>query len=290
VSSQHTTPSDDNAPGFRAIRFNMDWITRPLFGIVLGLLALSVVIYGPKTVAIFVAVSFVLAALEWHRCVGGGVADRAGVVLTAASVAIAEASFLYTGYFWAGLLVVAFGAAASFVLALLRDDKHPLWQAVGAPYLGVPALCLVALSSVSHGLILIGLFLIVWATDTGALIFGNLIGGKRLAPKLSPAKTWSGTIGGSVLAALVFTFYLSTLLGGSTLTALAFGFVFSFTAHAGDLFESFVKRRFGVKNSGAIIPGHGGVLDRIDSTLAAAPVMALLVFVAHFNPLFGVHA
>ena len=79
-------------------------------------------------------------------------------------------------------------------------------------------------------------------------------------------------------------------LGGPVWTAPSSRFLFSFVAHAGDLVESLVKRRFGIKNSGAMIPGHGGVLDRLDSTLAAAPVLALLVFVAHFNPLFGVHA
>jgi phosphatidate cytidylyltransferase len=291
VSSQHTTPSDDNAPGFRAIRFNMDWITRPLFGIVLGIIALGVVSSGPKVVAIFVAVGFTLAALEWHRCVGGGTVDRAETALTALSIMLAEAVFLYTGLFWAGLLVVALAAIASFGLALTQGEKHPFWQAVGVPYLTIPALCLLALCSAHNGaLIVSGMLIIVWFTDTGALIFGNLIGGKRLAPKLSPAKTWAGTIGGSLLGALVFTFYARVFPGAPALTALAFGFIFSFVAHAGDLFESFVKRRFGVKNSGAVIPGHGGVLDRIDSTLAAAPVMALLVLVLHFNPVFWVHA
>jgi phosphatidate cytidylyltransferase len=275
------------APGFKGIRFNMDWITRPLFGILLGLFTICVVFYGPKTVAIAVALAFAVAALEWHRCVAG--ADRLPeTALTAVTVAVAETTLFYGGI-WAALLVVLVGTGATFAYAFKRE-QHPFWHAAGTPYLALPALSLVALCSLSHGLILIGLFLIVWATDTGALIFGNLIGGRRLAPKLSPAKTWSGTIGGSVAAALIFTFYLHVLLGGSALVALLFGFLFSFSAHAGDLVESLVKRRFGVKNSGSIIPGHGGILDRIDSTLMAAPVMALLVFVAHFNPLTGVHA
>ncbi len=85
------------------------------------------------------------------------------------------------------------------------------------PYLAIPALCLLALREVvqpNGALIVAGLFLIVWFTDTGALIFGNLIGGPRLAPKLSPGKTWAGTIGGSLTGALVFTFYVSSILGG----------------------------------------------------------------------------
>ena len=78
--------------------------------------------------------------------------------------------------------------------------------------------------------------------------------------------------------------------GASFLLSFVFAFLLSFVAHGGDLFESFVKRRFGFKDSGALIPGHGGVLARMDSTLAVAPVLALLVFVFHFSPLIGVHA
>jgi phosphatidate cytidylyltransferase len=121
------------------------------------------------------------------------------------------------------------------------------------------------------------------------LVFGNLIGGPRIAPRISPGKTWAGTLGGSICAALVYGLYIDLLLGHWALWAPPFAFLFSFAAHSGDLFESFVKRHFGLKDSGNAIPGHGGVLDRIDSTLAAAPLLALLTLVAHLNPLFGVH-
>jgi phosphatidate cytidylyltransferase len=281
----------DNAPGFRAIRFNMDWITRPLFGFIFAAIVLFAVGNGPTYLAVLLGITFTLAAVEWHRCVGQGKFHRVDIAITAASVLLSEAVYLFTGHLWAGFAVVGAGTLASLGWSYKEKDSHPFWRTLGAPYLAIPALCLVALCALPHGsLIVAGLFLIIWATDTAALIFGNLIGGPRLAPRLSPGKTWAGTLGGSLTAALIYTFYISNFLGGSAWSALAFGFAFSFVAHGGDLVESLVKRRFGLKNSGALIPGHGGVLDRIDSTLACAPAMALLVFVAHFNPLFGVHA
>jgi phosphatidate cytidylyltransferase len=203
-------------------------------------------------------------------------------------VALSVLLLVTTRMAWPALLLVAAGTVLAAFLAL-RKGQSPLWQALGVAYLGVPVLALVSLRLFpSRGaLVIIGLLLIVWATDTGALIFGNLIGGPRMAPKLSPSKTWAGTIGGSFTAAIVFGLYI-LLLGGSLGIAALFAFVFSAAAHAGDLFESFVKRRFGIKNSGGLIPGHGGVLDRIDSTLAAGLALAILMFFFHFNPLFRV--
>lgn len=276
------------APGYRAIRWNMDWITRPLFGLALAGVAIGVLFSAPVFFACLVVAMTIPAAYEWHRMVGAGATYRVETAVSSVAVALAVAALLLLHQVWSAMAVLAVGAAGAILLARSRD-RNPLWQALGVIYLGLPALALVWLRSFEPrgALVIVGLFLIVWATDSGALIFGNLIGGPRMAPKLSPSKTWAGTIGGSFTAALIFALYI-WLLGGALWIAALFGLVFSVTAHLGDLFESFVKRRFGIKNSGALIPGHGGVLDRMDSTLFASVAMALLVVLTGFNPLFGV--
>jgi phosphatidate cytidylyltransferase len=135
-------------------------------------------------------------------------------------------------------------------------------------------------------MITIALFIGVWMTDTGALVVGNVIGGARLWPSLSPNKTWAGTLGGVAVAAAAEAGFVM-LLGGHALTGVMLGGGIAVVAHCGDLFESWVKRVFRRKDSGSMIPGHGGVLDRIDSTLSSAPCLAALVLIAGINPLSG---
>jgi phosphatidate cytidylyltransferase len=134
----------------------------------------------------------------------------------------------------------------------------------------------------------VGLFLIVWSTDTGALISGNLIGGPKLTPILSPNKTWSGTLGGILAAGIVEAIYIG-VLGGSAWRGAIYALAVAAIAHGGDLFESWVKRTFRYKDSGGLIPGHGGVLDRIDSILAASVAVGFAVFSFGLDPLFGAH-
>jgi len=276
-----------HAPGYRAIRWDMDWIMRPLFGIVLAAVAILALIW-PEYFAGLVVLITVLAAYEWHRMIAAGQDYRVETAITSLTAAAAVVVLLMLRQIGPALLVVAIGALAAIIVARSRG-RNPVWQGLGVVYLGLPAIALVSLRAFPERgwQIIAGLFLIVWATDTGALIFGKLIGGPRMAPALSPAKTWAGTVGGSVTAALVFGCYI-WLLGGTLWIAALFGLVFSAVAHAGDLFESFVKRRFGIKNSGSLIPGHGGVLDRMDSTIFASVALALLVFLANFNLLFGI--
>lgn len=298
-----TSAHHSHAPGYRAIRWNMDWITRPLFGLALAAVAIWALFSPPGFFAALVVAISIAAAREWHRIVGSGRAFRAETAIAAFTIAFAVALMLVLRQAWVGLLVLAAGTLLAFGRAKSRH-LHPYWQAAGIAYLGLPALALSGLRAQGPdlvpipplhlleprgALIIVGMFLIVWATDSGALIFGNLIGGPRLAPVLSPGKTWAGTIGGSVTASVLFAAFIG-FLGGAAFPAALFALVFSITAHAGDLFESYVKRRFGIKDSGSMIPGHGGVLDRMDSTLAASAAMAVLVFGLGFNPLFGIAA
>jgi phosphatidate cytidylyltransferase len=270
---------------------------RVLFGLFLA--AIAIFLTTSRDHAWFATAMVVIslfAAREWHRLVRDSEARERleghplhlQTILTGVSIALAVVALL-NHVAWAAFAVLAMGAVLSWLLGMRQDD-NPAWHAAGVLYIGIPCLSLVALQALAlHGsAIVMGLFLIIWATDTGALVFGKLIGGKKLAPAISPGKTWAGTIGGSVTGALVFTLYIA-VLSFNVFLAFLFALVFSAVVHGGDLFESYVKRRFGTKDSGGLIPCHGGALDRLDSTFAAAPVMALLVFGLNFNPLFGGH-
>jgi len=267
-------------------------VLRVLFGVFLALVAIGLALSPwPELFAAITVLMTLFAAREWHRMVRAPAkaaeADHrpfhVQTIITGATTACALTA-LVLQVVPAAFACLVLGTVASYVWAHRHDD-NPL---CGVLYIGLPSMALVGLRvfPLQPALIVLGLFLIVWATDTGALVFGKLIGGPKIAPRLSPGKTWAGTIGGSITAAMVYGFYIA-LFGFDAVTAMAFAFAFSFVAHAGDLFESLVKRRFGLKNSGGLIPGHGGMLDRVDSLFAASLVMAVLVFAFHFNPLFG---
>src|SRR5215469_2030576 len=280
-----------------ALRSGSEAFLRVLFGIFLAIIAIALVFYSPNWYSAVTVLMALFAAREWHRMVRSpaqrAVADlnpiHVQTILTAVTIGCAVVALIWR-LVPVAFLLLAVGAVAAYFVARQRDD-NPLWHAGGVIYIGLPSLALVGLRIFpSQGaLLVLGLFLVVWATDTGALVFGKLIGGKKIAPRLSPGKTWAGTIGGSITAAVVFALYIA-FFGFNVWLAMLFGFVFSFAAHAGDLFESLVKRRFGYKDSGGLIPGHGGVLDRMDSMFAASVIFALLIFGLHLNPLFGGHA
>jgi phosphatidate cytidylyltransferase len=175
------------------------------------------------------------------------------------------------------LLVLAVFAAASAVWVYLRGGSW--WLPGGIVYAGLTGISLSAIRGDSDiGLIaMIFIFAVVWATDILAYFTGRAIGGPKLAPRISPGKTWSGAIGGAVsgviAGAAVFMSHFSLDDARIPLLALAL----SVASQIGDLFESYIKRRFGVKDSSRLIPGHGGVMDRVDGLVFAC--FAALLFV-----------
>ncbi|HVE04140.1 MAG TPA: phosphatidate cytidylyltransferase [Rhizomicrobium sp.] len=276
------------APGLRNVTFSKDWITRPLFGAALALITVAAVLGGAEYLAILAVVVGISAAREWHRMVTSRVYGR-DFVITSATIIVTVISELIWPRSAVSWLAIAAGMTLSAGMARSRGERV-IWQGAGAAYLCIPIVALLLLRGAPHGaMIIIALFIGVWMTDTGALIVGNLIGGARLWPSLSPNKTWAGTLGGVAAAAAAEAGFV-TLLGGHALDGVILGSGIAVIAHCGDLFESWVKRVFQRKDSGSMIPGHGGVLDRIDSTLAAAPCLAVLVLVAGINPLFGTQA
>lgn len=262
------------------------WIARPLFGVLLAALALEADFGGAEYLALLIGGGAMLAAREWHRMVASG-SRMPETLLSGGFILSALAAVTLWPSTWYAWAMLAAGALAVAAFAALRGHSA-FWQGLGVLYIGVPAAALVLSRAVpaNGALVIVGLFLAVWATDTGALFAGRLVGGPKLAPVLSPNKTWAGTLGGMAAAAVVEAVYVGAL-GGVWWKAALYGAGLSIAAHLGDLFESFVKRRFHRKDSGSIIPGHGGVLDRIDSLLAAGLGTAMLIFVFRLDLLFG---
>ena len=159
------------------------------------------------------------------------------------------------------------------------DRGAGFWPAAGVAYAGLSAVSLAAVRSDDQAGLVATLFLfaVAWATDILAYFTGRRFGGPRLAPSISPGKTWSGAIGGTIcgvaagLAVAAFA-GASAGIGAMLLVAL----VLSVVSQAGDLFESSLKRRFSVKDSSQLIPGHGGVMDRVDGLVAAALAMLIV--------------
>lgn len=202
---------------------------------------------------------------EWAGLCGFKARSAAGAAVPVALLLAGMATLVVAPI--AGPAVLLVGG-----LLLAAATRRPA-LGIGILYIGPAYLCLYLLRTQPAGLRnVLFVMLVVWAGDVGAYLLGRLAGGPRLAPKISPAKTWSGALGGTAAAILA-----GAAAGHENpLRAALLAFGLSLVAQAGDLLESAIKRHFGAKDSGWIIPGHGGLLDRLDGVLTAAPAAALL--------------
>jgi phosphatidate cytidylyltransferase len=207
-----------------------------------------------------------ILAWEWSSLCGGGNCGKTGWVMVGAII-LSLAAFKFFPEF--SLLAIFFLLLGVGGASLLFRDLGPIWSLGGFVYISLPVLALFALREGPSGTPMIfWLFGVIWATDIGGYIFGRSIGGPKLAPSISPNKTWAGLLGGMLCAAGVG---LAFAYADWRLAMVSAGL--AVLAQIGDLFESKVKRHFGVKDSSQLIPGHGGLLDRVDGLLFVAPMV-----------------
>ncbi len=259
---------------------SFDWSNlrlRVLSGVVLAPVAALGVGAGGPVLLVLVSVAVALLSLEWGR-----MCARRGPGAVAALIAVAVLAPLfaaYTGWWraaWAALAACALLAAA--LARATRRSERALDVAFGVAYLGAPALAFLWLRSGPAGLAWALLLLAsAWAADIAAFAAGNWLGGPKLWPRISPNKTWSGFVFGLAAAALAGA-AVATLLrragGPHPDHAITLGLFTGLATMGGDLAESVLKRRFGVKDSGDLIPGHGGLLDRVDGLMTATLLVA----------------
>ena len=248
-------------------------VMRVIAALILAPLAIAIAYAGGWLWILLVTLAVIGLYVEWLTIVG---LAREMLVVVSGIAALAVAGLcLAIGRIDAAFVVLAIGLAA--VALLTRERRN--WTAAGFFYAAAAEMAsvLVRLDSVKGFVALIFVLLIVWVTDIGGYFAGRGIGGPKLWPRVSPKKTWAGAAGGFA-ASLAVAFGFAAFDLGKTGALLLLGAVLSVVSQLGDLFESAVKRRFGVKDSSHVIPGHGGLLDRLDGFVAAIIVAAIFGF------------
>ena len=292
MPSKSSTDGTDVSARWQALISDRNLLVRLISALILVPIVLIDIWVGQWWFAALVVFGIGAATREWVRMIGGQASKPVAPVIILAMIAAAlgVAFLLVPNDLVAAadraralqidvtfMLIMVIGVCAlTFALGIITDVKQRVPMALGVPYLLLPAIALIWMREQPEGLrLIIYLMIVVWATDTGAYLVGRLIGGAKLAPTISPNKTWSGAIGGTLIAGL--SGLAIGLWFGSELPVVAFSLALflAVISQFGDLLESGVKRNYAVKDSGGFIPGHGGILDRVDGLLAASVGLAL---------------
>jgi phosphatidate cytidylyltransferase len=256
--------------------------TRVLSGLVLAAAALGCAWLGGWAWALLVGLVSAVLAWEWLGICSAGRSAAPGLAGVLAIVAPPVAVLLTVAAgAWVGLVVLLAAAAAVLGVCAMAGRQGAPWFGLGVVYVGLPCVAIVWLRERPEaGLETVAWVLaLVWVTDVAAYAAGRSFGGAKLAPRVSPGKTWAGLGGGVAGAALVGALAGWWLGLPSVWPLVGLSAALAIVEQLGDLAESAVKRHFGVKDSSAIIPGHGGFLDRVDGLMAVAVAVAVLTLV-----------
>jgi len=254
---------------------------RLISAVILGPLVLLIAYWGGLVFALLVLVAAILFLWEWLTITG----TRDALLPTGLSFAVLPVMTVLQviGMPEIALLVLVAGAVSVFLCA--GGGQTGRWGAEGVLFSGLSLFSLLAIRAGSDGLLFsFFLMFVVWATDIFAYFTGRALGGPKLWERISPKKTWSGALGGLIFATLFGTGVAALANAQGLLGWAAVAMILSVVSQAGDLLESAIKRRFNVKDSSQLIPGHGGIMDRIDGLVAAA-IFAVLAGVLLGGPL-----
>ncbi|MEM9014329.1 MAG: phosphatidate cytidylyltransferase [Pseudomonadota bacterium] len=234
------------------------------------------VYFGGRLFSAVVAFACIVMVFEWTRMV-----ERREFSFSFYVIAFSAAVALFvaaSGHYFAAYGICTVGGVASFAAMRRRDGAR--WASFAAPYIVAPSIALLWLRlDAEQGLALTFLlYAVVWAGDTGAYTFGKLVGGPKVSPILSPAKTWAGIVGGVIAGGLAGIGVGHFYVGGPVVAAFFVGGSLGAASVIGDMVESAFKRSFGVKDISGFIPGHGGALDRMDGMIFATTAMTSVLF------------
>ena len=255
-----------------AASYGRNLALRVASALVLAPAAIGAAYLGGPLFAVFWVIAAIAVFWEWNGLVNSG---GNALVFSAGAGALAVAAVLAEREL--PVLAVAVILAGSFSAAGLASRERRIWSAAGVGYAGAMLMAPIVLRhDATFGFAALALlFAIVWTTDVAGYFVGRLLGGPKLAPMLSPNKSWSGALGGTAVAVLVGLLVAGYLGIGNLVAIGVVSLARSIVGQVGDLFESALKRRFGAKDSSTLIPGHGGVMDRLDAFWCAALVAAL---------------
>ena len=271
------SPADNSGAGPAAVPGRSNLVLRVVSSLVLAPLALAAAYFGGVVFVCFWALAALVVLWEWDTMVCAH--DRNPVLGIGLAALIGAAALI--GFGWPGT-AIALIALGMLGVATLASRVRRAWCGAGLAYAAAALIAPVLLrrdATMGFAAILF-LFVIVWLTDIGAYFVGRALGGPKLMPRASPNKTWSGALGGT-LAAVIGGVALARQFGvegifGVGVVALGLSVV----SQAGDLAESAIKRQFQVKDASSLIPGHGGLMDRLDGFIAAS-VAAAVVGILH---------
>lgn len=267
------SPDADAVAMAAARRSNL--ASRVVVGVFLAIVAIADIWVGGPAFTLMIAAGVGIVLWEWCAMHGIPAAWRiAGIAALAAASALAHLGRPVQALALLGAAILAF-----FLLSALTRTGGKRWLSTGLVYAGLPAVALIWLRQQPDGFALVMWTMgVVWATDIFAYFAGRAIGGPKIWTAISPNKTWAGLAGGMVAAALFSILFARVAGWPQTMLAMALiGALLAIVAQIGDFFESWLKRRAGVKDSGTLLRGHGGVMDRVDGLVPVCIVVALWV-------------